>query len=163
MAAVAFDPFSDDRARYDAVAARGASMGPVVDSNAFAWLMEPIRAGQTREIAWLMQLDDGGRFVRLVELRRGEADNVVVCMSRSCADVAAQTLGPGHWCILSHNHPTPRWQGGGAWPSVADAELTDAVAAALHRRGRTLLDHVILGDDQHYSFRERQLWQTSRR
>ena len=163
MAAAAFDPFRDDAARYEQVSARGAAAGPIANSNVFAWVMQPIARGQSREIAWLMQLGDGGRFVRLTELRRGEPDSVIVCASRSCADVAAAALeGPGRWCILSHDHPTPRWLGGGAWPSVADAELTTAVGRALGRHHRVLLDHVILGDDQHYSFTERQLWQTTR-
>jgi DNA repair protein RadC len=59
--------------------------------------------------------------------------------------------------VLAHNHPN-----GHAWPSDDDANLTRSMGRAAHRQGVALLDHVVLGRDQYYSFKEGQLWQVTR-
>ena len=154
--AVSFDPNAEDRARYAAVMRRAADAGPIANSGTFAWVMKPIASPQRIEIAWLAHLDDGGHMRRVTELERGGVDSVAVCYSATCADVATTALDGGErYVILCHNHPA-----GWAWPSDADADLFRRVGAAMQRRGLQLLDSVILGHDQHYSFTERQLWES---
>ena len=48
---------------------------------------------------------------------------------------------------LAHNHPS-----GDPTPSPTDRRLTDRLANAGKILGITLLDHVIIGNDQYYSF-----------
>ena len=50
--------------------------------------------------------------------------------------------------LLAHNHPS-----GDPAPSVHDRELTRAVKAAADAVGIRFLDHLIIGDTAHYSFR----------
>lgn len=56
--------------------------------------------------------------------------------------------------ILIHNHPS-----GDPSPSRADVELTGELAAAGKMLGIPLLDHIIIGDKQYMSFREKKLIQ----
>lgn len=51
--------------------------------------------------------------------------------------------------ILVHNHPT-----GDVNPSRADETITRRIADAGELMGIELLDHVIIGHDKHYSFRD---------
>jgi DNA repair protein RadC len=56
------------------------------------------------------------------------------------------------YAILAHNHPS-----GSAWPSEADARLTGEMGGAAARQGLELLDHVVLGRGEIFSFHLRQL------
>lgn len=49
--------------------------------------------------------------------------------------------------ILSHNHPS-----GSTTPSQADKTLTDKIKTALAYFDIKVLDHIICGDDDYYSF-----------
>ncbi|HLF24939.1 MAG TPA: DNA repair protein RadC [Anaerolineae bacterium] len=49
--------------------------------------------------------------------------------------------------IAAHNHPS-----GAAQPSEADQLLTRDLIAACHPLGLKILDHVIVAEDEHYSF-----------
>lgn len=51
--------------------------------------------------------------------------------------------------ILVHNHPS-----GNVKPSFADVKETDNVRAALKLLEMSLLDHIIIGEDDYYSFAE---------
>ena len=145
-------------ALYNDVARRASEAGPIRNPGTFAWAMAPLVDALRLERAWLAHLDGEAKWMRLTELRRGDEDSVAVCYSRTCGDVAAEALaGDERYVLLAHNHPA-----GWAWPSEADAELTRLVASAMTARGLLLMDHVILSQDQHYSFREGQLWTTRR-
>lgn len=139
----------EDRAAYDEVSRRAAGR-PCVSARVFAWIAEPIARIQRREIAWLAALDAGAVLRELRELDRGDRTSVAVCQWAGCGDVAAAACRAGEpYAILAHNHPS-----GYAAPSDADVELTRVVGQALWRRRVLLLDHVILGHDQLYSFQE---------
>jgi DNA repair protein RadC len=51
--------------------------------------------------------------------------------------------------ILGHNHPSNDTR-----PSQEDIKITERVAAAGEVLGIELLDHVIIGEDNHYSMKE---------
>jgi DNA repair protein RadC len=55
--------------------------------------------------------------------------------------------------ILAHNHPS-----GDSAPSTEDIELTRRLRQAGELLGIPVLDHVILGDGQHYSFADSGAW-----
>jgi DNA repair protein RadC len=55
--------------------------------------------------------------------------------------------------ILAHNHPS-----GDSSPSTEDIELTRRLRQAGELLGIPVLDHVILGDGQHYSFADSGAW-----
>jgi DNA repair protein RadC len=134
------------------VESRGASAGQVPNVVCFAWIMAPLVARERQEVAWVMSLGSQGEFRRVTEIGRGTYDRVDVALPialRAAIDAQARYL------ILAHNHPS-----GLAWPSDEDRELTIALDSAAAETGLVLLDHVVLGDGQAYSFREGQLWQT---
>ncbi|CAH58376.1 DNA repair protein radC-like protein [Ehrlichia ruminantium] len=54
--------------------------------------------------------------------------------------------------IIAHNHPS-----GDATPSKADIEVTNQLAIACHNMGITLIDHVIVTSNTHYSFKSHDL------
>lgn len=49
--------------------------------------------------------------------------------------------------ILAHNHPS-----GEASPSTADQQITQTLIKTLELLDVTVLDHIIIGDTQHFSF-----------
>jgi len=54
--------------------------------------------------------------------------------------------------VLGHNHPS-----GDPLPSIEDKEATRRLVRAGELMGIPLLDHVIIGNENHFSFRERGL------
>jgi len=54
------------------------------------------------------------------------------------------------YLILVHNHPS-----GDPTPSRADCELTSRIKAAGELIGINLIDHIVIGDNEYISFRER--------
>ena len=51
--------------------------------------------------------------------------------------------------ILAHNHPS-----GNLRPSKQDIQLTEALQELLEKINVMVLDHVIIGDDEYFSFKE---------
>lgn len=51
--------------------------------------------------------------------------------------------------VILHNHPS-----GDPTPSEEDVELTDRIAQGAELLGLTLADHIVIGDNRYYSFRE---------
>ena len=54
--------------------------------------------------------------------------------------------------ILGHNHPSGKTQ-----PSMEDNDFTKAVVTALSFNGFRLLDHIIIGDGDYFSYRQARL------
>ena len=107
-----------------------------------------------RERAWLLLLSPRYELLSRGVIGEGVSDEVEVDLDWALACVR---LPDTPYAVLAHNHPN-----GAAWPSEADVDLTRSMAKAARRAGVELLDHVVLGRDQNFSFRERQLWQVSR-
>lgn len=51
--------------------------------------------------------------------------------------------------VILHNHPS-----GDPVPSREDMELTERIAEGAQLLGMTLADHIVIGDNRYYSFRE---------
>jgi DNA repair protein RadC len=135
--------YAEARRRADAI-------GPIANPVAFGWMIEPVTSRERQEVAWATMLDTHGYLRRIREVARGQVDRVMVPIPfalRAAIDAASRYL------ILAHNHPS-----GYAWPSEADAELTSAMSRAAHEVDLVLLDHVVLGRGEVFSFREQKLW-----
>ena len=61
-------------------------------------------------------------------------------------------LNNAHSCILFHNHPA-----GSMKPSTADISATKNIKSALETLQIKLMDHIILGENDTFSFAERGL------
>jgi len=142
-----------DPARYRALVAWSHRIGPIVNATKAAEVMAPIADREDQENGWMMLLDTHG-FIRGIDpFARGSRDGVAIPIVDALR--AAITAGT-RYCVLVHNHPS-----GDPRPSEADAEVTADVADACNCAGLFLLDHVIMGLGQFYSFREGSQWQTT--
>ena len=54
--------------------------------------------------------------------------------------------------VILHNHPS-----GDPTPSTEDKKLTEQIQAGASVLGLTLADHIVIGDQQYFSFRENKL------
>ncbi len=131
----------------------GRWLGPVRDSRVLAFAMAPLTEPETQEAAWMVLLNTHGFFAGQREIARFARDRVGTDFGVA---IEAAAVAGSRYGILVHNHPT-----GDATPSEADAQLTGDMGRAFEVAGMLLLDHVVMGRGQHYSFRERQLWQVS--
>lgn len=125
-------------------AARADAIGPV-DSPAVVYeLLSPRSLRLTRERAWLLLLSSRKALLVESEVGRGTESDVEIDLDWALACVRRPET---RYCILAHNHPT-----GSAWPSWQDARLTREMGRAAWAQGVELLDHVILGRGEYFSF-----------
>lgn len=142
------------RAR-DSIAERAGVIGPIGRPADVYFLLEPLVAHRAYEVAHVTLLDPWAYWRETRQVARGDRSSVEVPL--------AATLRTAHaagcrYVILTHNHPS-----GWAHPSEADGELTRALDRACFDANLFLLDHVILGRGQFFSFREGTLWTTNNR
>ena len=97
-----------------------------------------------------MLLDVHGYCRGVQEIARGARDRVGFELQDA---LRGANVAGAKYLVLVHNHPS-----GNAVPSDDDAELTLAVEGAAYESGLLLLDHVVLGLNEFFSFRERAYW-----
>jgi DNA repair protein RadC len=140
-----------DPARWGRVVERSRKVGPIAGPHKLWELMGEEQARLDQEVGTMVLLDTHGYARGVVEIARGTRDRVGV----SLADALRPGLIAGtRYNIFTHNHPS-----GYATPSEADAELTQALERACAEVEMLLVDSVVFGWRQFYSFRERRLWQ----
>lgn len=101
---------------------------------------------KTQEVLKLVMLNSKSCLIKDMELTQGTV-NYSVADPR---DIFIQALKYGAVSIiLLHNHPS-----GDPTPSREDLSLTERIFDAGRLIGVELLDHIILGDNCYYSFRE---------
>lgn len=107
-----------------------------------------------KERAWLLALTPEYLLANEGVIGEGSETSVEVDLDWALSCVRR---GTAPFCVLAHNHPSGR-----AWPSQEDARLTRAMQAAAARQRCTLLDHVVIGRNEYFSFTEGQLWQVTK-
>jgi DNA repair protein RadC len=144
-------PTAYDGGELGAVMARAAAVGRIDNPAAFAWCMAPAVDGKRIEQAWVAVLDAWCSLATVQAIgRKRTRDSVRVDLDRV---VQAATRERARYAILAHNHPS-----GDSTPSSNDAELTTDADGAARAAGVILLDHVVLGRGEVYSFREGRKW-----
>ena len=103
-------------------------------------------AGLPHEALMVIYLNIKNEVIDHEVLHEGTVDRVVI-YPRRIVEAALAHHAAG--LILIHNHPS-----GHPEPSEEDRRLTQAVAAAARTVDIRLLDHIIVGRDGYYSFRE---------
>lgn len=98
------------------------------------------------EVFGVAYLDSQNRLIEFFEASRGTLTQTSV-YPREILKRAIQVNAAA--VILSHNHPS-----GLPEPSTADRMITDSIRDALRFIDVKVLDHVIVGADQCYSFAE---------
>ncbi|HUQ88690.1 MAG TPA: DNA repair protein RadC [Vicinamibacterales bacterium] len=107
--------------------------------------LAPRYAGFAVERFGVLLLDQKQRVIRSVILSTGTIDSSI-SHPRDMFRVAM--LAHASHVVAFHNHPS-----GDPLPSVADRLITRRLQDAGEVIGITLLDHIILGEASHYSFR----------
>ncbi|MCF0228086.1 MAG: DNA repair protein RadC [Parasporobacterium sp.] len=112
------------------------------------YYMEQLRH-EKRETVVLLLLDSACRLIKEHVLSTGTVNASIT----SARDIFITALKfEAVWMILLHNHPS-----GNCSPSVADKEFTEEIYNAGRLIGIKLLDHIIIGDNTYFSFREKEL------
>ncbi len=101
------------------------------------------------EVFCCLYLDNRNRVISFDELFRGTIDGAAVY----AREVVKQALARNATAvILAHNHPS-----GMAEPSLADELMTRRLREALALVDIRVLDHLVVGDSDCFSFAERGL------
>ena len=92
------------------------------------------------ERAYILFLNKGFRLIKFEKISDGSLEQVYIDISKA---VRRAILNNAAYVVLTHNHP-----------SDADISSTRELDEALNTVGIGLLDHIIIGGDSYYSFRE---------
>ncbi|MBR9729528.1 DNA repair protein RadC [Shewanella intestini] len=104
-------------------------------------------ADRSYEVFALLLLDTQHQVIQFVELFRG----TINCASVYPRDIVALVLEKSAAAVIvCHNHPS-----GIAEPSEADRRITERIKNALETIDVSLLDHMVVGDQDIVSFAER--------
>jgi DNA repair protein RadC len=102
--------------------------------------------GLKNEVFEVIHLNTRNRVIRMDRLSEGTVDQTAVYPRRVVEGALANHATA---IVLVHNHPS-----GDPSPSADDKALTRRVVAATALVDVTVLDHIIVGDGRHFSFRE---------
>ncbi len=103
-------------------------------------------AGEAAESFVVLCLDSRHRVRRTRVLSQGTVDRAAVFPREVASEALVRRAAA---VIVVHNHPS-----GCPAPSPEDRRITQEIARALDALGVRLLDHVIVGREGRYSFRE---------
>ena len=109
-------------------------------------LMSPLFARVSIEQFWVIVLNRAARIIDKQCLSQGGTHSSVVDV-KLVAKYAINNLAAS--VILVHNHPS-----GSCQPSVDDTKITKQIEQAVSYFDIKLLDHIIIGNGERYSFRE---------
>lgn len=108
-------------------------------------VMRPVVGALQYEECWVLYLASSGRVLERMRVSQGGVQATVVdlrlIIKRALELLAVQI-------VIVHNHPS-----GSAEPSGQDISLTERVSEAAQLFDIRLLDHVIVAQSEHYSFR----------
>jgi DNA repair protein RadC len=100
-----------------------------------------------KEYFMALLLDGKNRIIKRVQISEGSLNQSIV-HPREVFNMAVRDSAAA--IILLHNHPT-----GDPTPSPEDLEVTRRLCEAGELMGIKVLDHIIIGDGEFYSFSER--------
>lgn len=133
-----------------ALAARAARKGDIVSApEDVVALIKPLLLGDEREHFYCICLDTKNRVKKVVEVSVGSLNASIVHpreLFREAIAVSAASV------VVAHGHPS-----GDPTPSGADIQLTRRLVKAGDVLGIEVLDHVVVGGDEHASLRDLRL------
>lgn len=120
---------------------------PVLNSaQAVSDYLMPLMAGRTREVFYVLCLDSQLRVKFPAQISQGTVKDAFV-HPREVVEAALAHHASA--VVLAHNHPS-----GEVTPSKSDHQLTQQLVQALGIIDIKVLDHVIIADEDSYSFAE---------
>jgi DNA repair protein RadC len=103
-------------------------------------------SGEKIEKFYIIILNSGNRVIDCLEIERGTINRAFL-IPRKIAEIVLQHKAAS--IIIAHNHP-----GGTLKPSQVDIDATNAVKKALEAIEVVLLDHIIIANNNYFSFKE---------
>lgn len=119
---------------------------PIASAQAAAALIDPHVRHLREEVFVVLLLDAQHRPLRLVHLARG---GFTSCSVQPREVFAAALRESAATILCAHNHPS-----GEPSPSPDDSVLTERLENTAGELGIRFLDHLILGEREHFSFRD---------
>jgi DNA repair protein RadC len=120
---------------------------PILNSaEAVSQYLKPLMAGRTREVFYVLCLDSRLRVKFPAQIAQGTVKDAYVHPREVVEAALAHNASA---VVLAHNHPS-----GHLAPSQADHSLTRQLVNVLGIIDINVLDHVIIADDDSYSFAE---------
>ena len=141
-----FEPYGVPRYRLTLIAESSglAPSDPIQTSIAAASLLRPCFEGLDREQFLVCRLDAKHRIIGINIVSIGSLTLAIVHPREVFKPLILMNAAA---CICAHNHPSSD-----PTPSQEDRVLTHRLRQGAELLGITLLDHVILGEDRHFSF-----------
>ncbi|MCA6070150.1 MAG: DNA repair protein RadC [Endomicrobium sp.] len=103
-------------------------------------------SGEKIEKVYAIVLNAGNRVTDCLEIEKGTV-NKSLLMPRKIAEIALNHKAAA--IIIAHNHP-----GGNLKPSQNDIDITGVVKKALEAIEVSLLDHIVIANNNYFSFKE---------
>ena len=101
---------------------------------------------EPEEVVILFALDNKKKIINCCEVARGVLDSCLL----SPRDIYKRALvANARYIVIAHNHPS-----GSVKPSIQDIEITKQLKKAGDILDIKLLDHIIVGEKDYYSFFE---------
>ena len=110
-------------------------------------LFHPILADLPHEEFWILFLNQSNKVIDKYRVSQGGIASTIIDV-RLVMKAAIEKLASG--IILCHNHPS-----GGLNPSQSDIEITEKLRKAGEIMDIRVLDHVIVTDEDFYSFADK--------
>ncbi len=124
---------------------KGANAVSSINSSSEAYkLLFPMLSELAHEEFWIVYLNNSHRVLHVGQLSKGGITGTLVdirLVMRQALEYGAVAL------ILAHNHPS-----GTLKPSRADKEITNKLKTASEAMDIKILDHIILGQQEYFSF-----------
>lgn len=105
--------------------------------------------GRGTESFYMLCLDTNKHLIKEFNVSEGNVRQAFVYVDRI---VEISLLYQASFVIIGHNHP-----GGTAKPSAPDVQATTKIKDALEMVGIRLIDHIIVCDDNYFSFAKKEL------
>lgn len=122
----------------------------IINSSKTAYkYLKSLLIGKTTENFYVLCLDTNKRLIRDINVGVGNVRQSYVYVDRV---VEQAIIYQASFVIIGHNHPA-----GTGKPSTYDVSATNAVKNALDMIGVVLIDHIIIFDDEYFSFAEMSL------
>lgn len=103
----------------------------------------------TKERLYILCLDSHFNLIKSVVIKSENVDKVNISLKEIHSAVLRHNTKN---IIIAHNHP-----GGSIFPSDEDVSLTKDIIISMSYIDVEVLDHIIVTDDNHFSFREKGL------
>ena len=112
--------------------------------NATVEFLQSVFEGKTHEEFYILFLNAKQELIKFEKITTGSQNEVSI----SCQDIVnkASKYKP-NYIILAHNHPE-----GTPIPSANDIKTTNKIVKMLYYHQLMILDHIIIGVDDYYSF-----------